>query len=472
VTPIPLDLVLVSKDDVPDPATPGQTLVYTLTVRNAGQVAANGVSVTDALPGGVTFLSAAGTNGFVCGAAGQQVGCTGGTIAGGATAIINIQVLVDNPCIFTSPFVNQASVALAAGGEINTTNNTATASTVITGCVQATGTVTQTRTSTPTATVTSTGLATNTITQTPVPPVDLVIQKFDAPDPVTTSGILTYTLLVQNQGTAAVANVTVQDVLPAGVTFLNATGDNNFVCNFAGTTPTGAADTVTCTTSSVIGAGGGATITIVVGAPCTGPAFLTNTATIDPSNVIPESNENNNTASSVTSCGGIGTATPTDTPTTGPTLTATPTNTLTPIPTTQLSFDKTGAPGLVTTNQNLTYTLTIANTSGTTVSNLDVTDLLPTEVQFVSAVGSHGFVCTGNVATNLVACINGSIPDGETATITIDVVVTSCATATILNTAFITNPAVSDNAATRTTNVVCPTATPVPTNTATPSPTP
>src|SRR5205823_902386 len=100
---------------------------------------------------------------------------------------------------------------------------------------------------------------------------------------------------------------------------------DGFVCNYNAVT-----NQVTCT-GGQIGPNGGTVITIVISTGpggCTG--ILVNTATVDPSNAIPESNENNNTVVQATTCG-LGS--PTTTPQ-GPTSTAsrTPTATSTTIP--------------------------------------------------------------------------------------------------------------------------------------------
>jgi uncharacterized repeat protein (TIGR01451 family) len=50
---------------------------------------------------------------------------------------------------------------------------------------------------------------------------DLRITKTDSPDPVTAGNILTYSITVENDGPNAATNVTVTDVLPAGVTYLS-----------------------------------------------------------------------------------------------------------------------------------------------------------------------------------------------------------------------------------------------------------
>ena len=80
-------------------------------------------------------------------------------------------------------------------------------------CVLPTPTVTSTPVSTPTPTATP--------TPTPVPGANLSVTKSDSPDPVATGGIITYTIVVTNNGPAAANAVTLDDTVPGGTTFLS-----------------------------------------------------------------------------------------------------------------------------------------------------------------------------------------------------------------------------------------------------------
>ena len=68
--------------------TVGEGAAYTLTVANAGHAASGAVTVTDALPAGIVFVSAGGA-GWTCGAVGQNVTCTNaaGLVSGASSAI-------------------------------------------------------------------------------------------------------------------------------------------------------------------------------------------------------------------------------------------------------------------------------------------------------------------------------------------------------------------------------------------------
>lgn len=83
---VPPMLTAVKSSNPPDGSTvqPGDSVTYTITLTNSGEVDATGVTVTDAVPGGTTFLSA--------GNGGQDMGGTvtwaGLTVpAGGSTAV-------------------------------------------------------------------------------------------------------------------------------------------------------------------------------------------------------------------------------------------------------------------------------------------------------------------------------------------------------------------------------------------------
>ncbi len=103
--------------------------------------------------------------------------------------------------------------------------------------------------------------------------------------------MLTYTIGVNNAGPNDASAVKVVDTLPAGTTFVSATG-TNWTCT--GTT------TVTCNrTGGNLAPGAAPNITIVVTAPAT-PGSITNSATVSSPN---DNTPGNNTASAVTSVG-------------------------------------------------------------------------------------------------------------------------------------------------------------------------
>jgi uncharacterized repeat protein (TIGR01451 family) len=74
----PADLRIAAGDS-PDPVSVGSTLTYAIEVQNLGPAAATGVTVTDALPKGVDFVSATAASGS-CARKGQNVSCDLGTL--------------------------------------------------------------------------------------------------------------------------------------------------------------------------------------------------------------------------------------------------------------------------------------------------------------------------------------------------------------------------------------------------------
>jgi uncharacterized repeat protein (TIGR01451 family) len=83
--------VSITKTASPSPVLIGGQLTYTLTVANIGTDNATGLTVTDALPGGVTVYSLAG-NGWTFGMNGQTVTAMLSSLAEGATSVITIGV--------------------------------------------------------------------------------------------------------------------------------------------------------------------------------------------------------------------------------------------------------------------------------------------------------------------------------------------------------------------------------------------
>jgi uncharacterized repeat protein (TIGR01451 family) len=147
---------------------------------------------------------------------------------------------------------------------------------------------------------------------------DLSLAKIDSPDPVALGGTLTYTLTVSNAGPSTACQATVTDTLPAGVSFVSASG-TGWICSEA-------SGVVSCTTTS-IAPGPAPPITIVVTAPDT-PGLITNTAAVSTNSFDPVAGNNTASATTTLGVGATATPTPTNTPTT---VAATPTRTPTQI---------------------------------------------------------------------------------------------------------------------------------------------
>ncbi len=224
---------------------PGTSITYTITVTNTNDdpIPVFGAAIADAFPAALTGVS------WTCVA-------SAGSACGAANGVGNLATTAD----------------LASGG-------TATYTVTATIAASATGTLANTATVTAPATVTDTALANNTATDNTAltPQADLAITLTDAPDPVDEDATLTYTATVTNLGPSDAGAATVTHTLPAGVTFVSATG-TGWTCNQL-------AGVVTCTRASVP-VGSAPAITVVVTAPGIGGTInssaTASTTTTDP----------------------------------------------------------------------------------------------------------------------------------------------------------------------------------------------
>ncbi|MFY2765495.1 hypothetical protein, partial [Arenimonas sp. MALMAid1274] len=162
--------------DVAAPAV-GSNVVFTLTVTNAGPAPALGVSVTDLLPAGYTFVAATPSVGTYASGTGVW---TIGTMANGATVTMTIQATVNA----TGSYANSATVNSTTPDPVPGNNS-------------------------------------DTETPAPVAQADVSITKA-VDDPIPDVGEnVTFTLTVSNAGPSAAAGVSVNDLLPAGYTFVS-----------------------------------------------------------------------------------------------------------------------------------------------------------------------------------------------------------------------------------------------------------
>lgn len=81
-----------SKTGLPNPAPLGGVVTFTILAGNAGGVSALGVTVSDPLPSGTTFLSCRASQGSCSGPSGGVVTASLGTLAQGGTATVTVSV--------------------------------------------------------------------------------------------------------------------------------------------------------------------------------------------------------------------------------------------------------------------------------------------------------------------------------------------------------------------------------------------
>jgi len=326
----------ITNSDSPDPVGAGQTLTYTLGVTNNGPSNAPSVSVTDNLPSGVTYQSATPSQG-TCSQATGTVSCDLGAVASGAGATVTIAVV---PPV-AGTLSNTAGVAGSQSLDQNSSNDSATATTTVKGVV------------------------------------DLSITNTDGPDPVDVGKQLTYTIKVRNVGTAAATGVTVNDPLPASVTFVSATTS-------VGTCFQSVPGTVTCAVGN-LAVGATANVKIIVTANTAGT--VTDTASVD-SDQIDATPANNS---------------------------ATATTTVRPLA--DLGVTMTGAPSPAFVGNTLTYTITVRNNGPSAATGVTAVDTIPDkQASYQSATASQG---TCSLSGKKVTCSIGTLASGSTATITL-----------------------------------------------------
>jgi uncharacterized repeat protein (TIGR01451 family) len=336
----------ITKSDSPDPVGVGQNLTYTLAVANAGPSDARNVSVTDTLPGGVSFVSATPSQGS-CSQASGVVTCSLGTVADGATPSVTVVVTPGS----NGTISNTASVSSTTSDPANG-NNSDTEDTVV------------------------------------QPRADLSVTKGDAPDPVVAGNQLTYTMVVANNGPSTAQSVVLTDPLPAGTSFVSADGGGSL-----------AGGSVTWNLGSMVnGASTTVHLTVAVNANRTAP--VSNTATVSSGTTDPASGNDSATAGTTVNTSA------------------------------DLSIVKSDSPDPVAAGQSLTYTLAVANAGPSNANAVVVTDTLPAGVTYVSETPSQG---SCSQASGVVTCALGGVPASGSASVS--VVVNAGAGGTVTNTA-------------------------------------
>jgi uncharacterized repeat protein (TIGR01451 family) len=289
----------------------GDTVTFTVTVTNAGPITATGVAVTDLLPAGLTFVSATASEGSYNAATGVW---TVGAVLTGSPRTLTIQATVVSP----TPGANTAAVMHADQFDPNTGNNSASVSLNV---------------------------------QT----ADLALAKtVDNPTP-TLGGTVTFTLALTDNGPITATGVRVNDLLPAGLTFVSATPSQG---SYNAATGLWTAGTLTT----------GSSATLALQAQVVSPNPQTNTAAISHADQFDPVTANN-------------TASATETP-----LQA------------DLAVTKTVSNSTPNVGDNVTFTVTLTDGGPGDATGVQVNDLLPAGLTLLTATPSQG---SYNSATGL-----------------------------------------------------------------------
>ena len=179
----------------------GDTVHYTITASDAGPATSTQVSVADALPSGVTFVSATSSEGDYASSTGIW---NVGIVPASSTATLVVTATVDAGTAGRS-IANTATVSECSG---LTDNNPANNSSTATINVQSNG-----------------GGGGG-------PTADLAITKSVDNATPHEGDTIHYTIRASDLGPSTSTNVNVNDVLPSGVTFISATSSEGSSCNF------------------------------------------------------------------------------------------------------------------------------------------------------------------------------------------------------------------------------------------------
>lgn len=230
--------------------TLGESVDFTLSVRNNGTSAVSGLRISDRLPASLSFVSASG-GGWTC-ISNTVINCSNPALPAGTASTLVITAQADGPA---GAATNSATLTFGSDGF----SLSASASVVLVE---------------------------------PNAPPDLVLIKTDSADPVTVATNFSYMLNVSNRGGPA-ANLQLIDNLPPGITFVSASG-TGWNCN--------GAQSVICTFSGTLQTGVATDVTINVTAPDQATE-LVNAATVS---VADEANPEDNTDTETTTITGSG----------------------------------------------------------------------------------------------------------------------------------------------------------------------
>ena len=337
----------VAKSASPNPAVAGELLTYTIAYTVGGNEPAFSLTISDVVPTDTVYQGCAG--GLSCGVAGRVVTWSLGTVNPPTSGFVTLTVQVE-PSLPTGVLLTNAVRITDTAGLSDTDEVTTTVHTR----------------------------------------ADLAVIKRDSPDPLAVGTLLTYTLLITNNGPSIARNAVVTDTLPPEVSLVNAIP-----------APSG---TVPLTWSlGTMPVGASRLITVVVQVHTWATQTFTNIVHVGSD--TPDDNPANDTDEQETTPLYPG-----------------------------LELTKTVIPGEVVRGMRFTYTLRIVNTGQLTLSLTTLTDTVPADFHYVHGSGSPVEPQLAD-DTTLIWRNLGSLIPGDVLTVTFAVTATPGMTGTYVNVA-------------------------------------
>lgn len=387
------DLVINQADNPPvGPA--GGTFTYTVRVDNNGPNAATGVTLSNTIPPGSTFVDVAQTQG-TCSESSGVVSCSLGGIGYLASATVTIRVVLPTPGVWT----NSASTASEVT-DPNPANNASDESTTAQEAANMSVAVTQ------------------------------------GADPIPAGAAYNYTVTATNLGPTALSATDTQSIwfaVPVGSCVTSAPTGSGWSCTVSPSASypvcsSGLPVNINCVRTGALAVGASAPALTVPAVANVGGSI---TAGFHVGSSLPDGDESNNLAEvTKTVIGGYS----------------------------DVSIGKTASPTTATVGTNVTYTLTPRHLGGEAPGSLPpnlitVTDTLASGLTFVSAAGS-GWTCDTTGLPTIVCTRPGPWTGGNfTSMPAITLVATVNASGTIPNTATIAAPETDPNPANNTSSV-------------------
>ncbi|MFZ3214992.1 MAG: C25 family cysteine peptidase [Candidatus Acidiferrales bacterium] len=353
--------LVVSNSASPNPVLAGNRITYTITVTNNGPSATSSVTFTDAIPANTTLYSFAQTGTvWSCPTPGAAVTCTIASLPAGATTTFTLIVTVGAGTASGTVITDTASTSTSTP-DPNPSGNTSTALVTVATAGQ----------------------------------FDLSVTSSATPNPVTPGNNITFLLNFANSGPSSASSVTYTDAVAANTTFVSLALPAGTTCP---TLPAvGGTGAISCCPGSAGVCSGAAypsgsstqlPLVVKVAAGTASGTVISNTASIAPT--TNDVNPGNNTSVATT-------------------VVASPTQA-------DVAIVKSAAPEPVDQGATLTYTLQVTNNGPAVAQNVQVSDPLPGQVNFVSVSTTQG-TCTQAAGT--VSCSLGSLGVGGLVTITI-----------------------------------------------------